>query len=66
MLFFSYALGDHAVEVKYGDLPIYGSPFVAKAYDSTKVLVTDVRNGVVGKSVYFNSNIPFLFVCSFF
>lgn len=43
------------MEVKYADLPIHGSPFVVKAYDSTKVRVTDVNNGVVGKFVYFSS-----------
>ena len=50
-----FAPGDHSVEIKYADLPIHGSPFVVKAYDSTKVRVTDVNNGVVGKFVYFSS-----------
>jgi len=47
-------VGDHSVEVKYTDVPIHGSPFIVKAYDSNKVRVTDVSNGVVGKFVYFS------------
>ena len=32
-----------------------GSPFLVKAYDSTKVKVTEVTNGIVAKPVYFSS-----------
>ena len=51
--------GDHSVEVKYTDVPIHGSPFIVKAYDSNKVRVADVNNGVVGKFVYFSSKFHF-------
>ncbi|XP_059352458.1 filamin-B-like isoform X4 [Daphnia carinata] len=47
-------VGDHNIEIKYADLPIHGSPFVVKAYDSARVRVTDVNNGVVGKFVFFS------------
>jgi len=50
--------GDHSVEVKIGDAHVEGSPFLLKAYDSTKVKVTDVTSGVVGKPVYFSSKSP--------
>lgn len=43
------------MEVKIGDAHVEGSPFLLKAYDSTKVKVTDVTSGVVGKPVYFSS-----------
>lgn len=33
---------------------------MVKAYDSAKVRVTDVNNGVVGKFVFFNSNFNFI------
>lgn len=52
-------VGDHSIEIKYADLPIHGSPFVVKAYDSTKVRVTDVNNGVVGKFIFFSSEYSF-------
>jgi filamin len=41
--------------VKIGEAHVEGSPFLLKAYDSTKVKVTDVTSGVVGKPVYFSS-----------
>merc|ERR1719232_2044954 len=36
------------------DLHVQGSPFVVKAYDATKVLVTNFTSGVVQKPVYFS------------
>ena len=49
------------MEIKYAELHIYGSPFVVKAYDSTKVRVTDVNNGIVGKFIYFSSKFTDVF-----
>lgn len=50
-------VGDHSVEVR---LPqsghVEGSPFLLKAYSAEKVIVTDIRPGVVGKSVSFGIN----------
>lgn len=50
-------VGDYSVEVR---LPqnghVEGSPFLLKAYSAEKVIVTDIRSGVVGKSVSFGIN----------
>lgn len=50
-------VGDHSVEVR---LPnnghVEGSPFLLKAYSSEKVIVSDIKSGVVGKSVSFSIN----------
>lgn len=50
-------VGDHSVEVR---LPqsghVEGSPFLLKAYSAEKVIVTDIKPGVVGKSVSFGIN----------
>lgn len=47
-------VGDHQVEVKISDLHVQGSPFIVKAYDATKVSVTNFTAGVVQKPVYFS------------
>jgi len=47
--------GDHSVEVKLAHVHVEGSPFLVKAYDATKVKVTDINSGVVGKPVFFSS-----------
>lgn len=51
-------VGDHSVEVR---LPgngghVEGSPFLLKAYSAEKVVVSDIKNGTVGKSVSFSIN----------
>jgi filamin len=43
------------VEVKLAHVHVEGSPFLVKAYDATKVKVTDINSGVVGKPVFFSS-----------
>lgn len=53
-IFVNY-LGDHSVEVKVDGIHVDGSPFLVKAYDSSKVRVTDINTGFVGKPVNFNS-----------
>ncbi|KAG8237581.1 hypothetical protein J437_LFUL003305, partial [Ladona fulva] len=47
---------DHSVEVRVDGDHIEGSPFLVKVYDSSKVKVTDINSGVVGKPVFFNIN----------
>lgn len=51
-------VGDHSVEVrllaKGGHVD--GSPFLLKAYSAEKVIVSDIKSGVVGKSVSFAIN----------
>ncbi|KAG8281178.1 hypothetical protein J6590_063971 [Homalodisca vitripennis] len=49
-------VGDHSVEVKLAGGHVEGSPFLIKAYDATKVKVTDINSGTVGKPVYFSIN----------
>jgi filamin len=43
------SVGDHQVEVKMGDVQVQGSPFVIKAFDVSKVVVSNISNGFVGK-----------------
>lgn len=52
-------LGDHSVEVKVDGIHVEGSPFLVKAYDASKVRVTDINTGFVGKPVNFNSKCMF-------
>ncbi|XP_013775194.1 LOW QUALITY PROTEIN: filamin-A-like [Limulus polyphemus] len=47
-------VGDHNVDVRLIGHPVGQSPYLVKAYDSTRVKVTDVGNGIVGKPVYFS------------
>src|SRR6218665_528096 len=48
-------VGDHAVDIKIAGISIPGCPFLVKVYDSELVKVVDIKDGVVGKSVYFSS-----------
>jgi len=47
-------VGDHTVEVSVGGVVVPGSPFLVKAYDASKVRVTDITPGIRGKPVYFS------------
>ncbi|XP_050306612.1 filamin-A isoform X2 [Anthonomus grandis grandis] len=49
-------VGDHSVEVRLPTGHIEGSPFLVKAYDASRVTVTDIMDGVVGKPVSFSIN----------
>lgn len=51
-------VGDHTIDVRMaeGDSHVDGSPFILKAYSAEKVIVTDIKPGVVGKSVSFGIN----------
>ncbi|KAF5295411.1 hypothetical protein FQA39_LY13072 [Lamprigera yunnana] len=49
-------VGDHSVEVKLPGGHIEGSPFLVKAYDASRVNVTDITDGTVGKPVSFSIN----------
>lgn len=51
--------GDHSVEVKLNENHVEGSPFLIKAYDASKVRVTDINSGFVDSPVYFTSNFSF-------
>lgn len=41
--------GTYRVDLEYGDQAIPGSPFYTKVYSAEKVIVQDLRDGVVGK-----------------
>ncbi|CAH0557049.1 unnamed protein product [Brassicogethes aeneus] len=49
-------VGDHSVEVRLPGGHIEGSPFLVKAYDASRVTVTDITDGTVGKPVSFSIN----------
>lgn len=50
-------VGDHSVEVCLpNEGHVDGSPMLLKAYSAEKVIVTDIKPGVVGKSVSFGIN----------
>jgi len=42
---------------------VEGSPFLVKAYDASKVRVTDINTGFVGKPVNFNSEKTYINFC---
>ncbi|XP_054721310.1 filamin-A-like [Uloborus diversus] len=47
-------VGDHAVDVRVEGQPVASSPYLVKVYDSSRVKVTDIGSGVVGKPIYFS------------
>lgn len=53
ILYDEMLLGDHTVDVSLGGVAVPGSPFLVKAYDASKVRVTDISPGFRGKPVYF-------------
>ncbi|KAL9919065.1 filamin-type immunoglobulin domains fbug isoform 2-T4 [Glossina fuscipes fuscipes] len=46
-------VGGHSINVEYNGFPVQGTPFLAKSYDATKVVVGSVSRGTVGRSVQF-------------
>lgn len=52
--FLLICLGDHRIDINYFGLALSGSPYVCKAWDSSKVIVSNVRSGRVGVSNVFN------------
>ena len=46
-------VGSYLIDISVDGLKIQGSPFVAKAYDSSLIRVTDVANGSVGQPCQF-------------
>ncbi len=46
-------VGSYLIDISVDGLKIQGSPFVAKAYDSSLIRVTDVTNGAVGQPCQF-------------
>ncbi|KAK3589648.1 hypothetical protein CHS0354_015146 [Potamilus streckersoni] len=46
-------VGDHNIEVRFGNQELNGSPFVAKAYDTSAIKVTPPKDGIVGEGISF-------------
>lgn len=46
-------VGGHTISVEYNGYPVQGTPFMAKAYDSSQVTVGAVTKGSVGRPVQF-------------
>lgn len=46
-------VGDHIVDLKYENASVPECPFLMKCYDSKKVKISDLSDGVLGKNVYF-------------
>lgn len=53
MLLSAYFTGIHRIDVDYAGEPVPGSPFFAKSYDSSKVVVRGICDGVVGRRCSF-------------
>ncbi|XP_066266852.1 filamin-A-like isoform X2 [Branchiostoma lanceolatum] len=49
-------VGNHTISVTYGAEQVRGSPFTARAYDLTRVNVSDIGIGEVGKPMGFQIN----------
>lgn len=47
-------VGPHQINVDYNGRPVQGTPFIAKAFDSTRVSVGHVAKGVVGRAITFS------------
>ncbi|XP_017783791.1 PREDICTED: filamin-A-like isoform X1 [Nicrophorus vespilloides] len=47
-------VGAHQINVDYNGRPVQGTPFIAKAFDSTRVTVGHVARGTVGRPVTFS------------
>lgn len=50
-------VGDHKIAIKYRDTEIEGSPFTAKAYDTSAIVVTPLQDGMVGSPVEFTIDV---------
>ncbi|XP_052216529.1 filamin-B-like isoform X2 [Dreissena polymorpha] len=50
-------IGDYTITLKYGEQELTGSPFVAKAYNTTAIKVTDIPDGVVGQPIEFGIDV---------
>ena len=46
-------VGSYVVEISINGDKLQGSPFIAKAYDSSQIRVSDVTNGAVGQPCQF-------------
>ncbi|XP_060073080.1 filamin-C-like [Ylistrum balloti] len=50
-------VGDHQINLKYMGNDVDGSPFTAKAYDTSAIIITPLKNGLVGSSFDFTIDV---------
>ncbi|XP_056004557.1 filamin-C-like isoform X2 [Ostrea edulis] len=50
-------VGDHKISIMYRDTEIEGSPFTAKAYDTSAIMVSPLQDGLVGSPVEFTIDV---------
>ncbi len=50
-------VGSYLIDISLDGLKIQGSPFVAKAFDSSLIRVSDVTNGAVGQPCQFRGTV---------
>ena len=46
-------VGPYTICVEYNNVPVDGTPFIASIYDSSKVVVSEIPKGKVGKPLEF-------------
>lgn len=55
--FTPHQVGAHSISVEYNGHAVNGTPYIAKAYDSSKVLVGHVPKGHVGNTFQFTGTL---------
>jgi len=51
------AVGEYELEMLFGGAHVPGCPFYVRAYDLTRIRVTDLQDGVVGQETSFKSEL---------
>ena len=46
-------VGPHTITVQYAETPISGSPFTCNVYDASRIRLSDIGPGIVGRPVKF-------------
>lgn len=57
--FTPFQVGAHSISVEYNGHAVSGTPYVAKAYDSSRVLVGHVPKGHVGNTFQFTGIVEY-------
>ena len=52
-------VGAHTIIVNYNDSAVSGTPFTCKVYDASKVGVSSLPRGAIGKSLQFVGELVF-------
>ena len=58
-------VGSYVIDVNMDGVKVQGSPFIAKAYDSSQIRVSDVTNGAVGQPCQFRGK-SFAYACAIY